>query len=79
MLEELSNMDRITQPQDEIQRLLTIMSSTITYLTTRTTFLQINADIPVTNQRNPDKFDTADVFEGLSIVLLEFCLGPTIG
>ncbi|KAH8798702.1 hypothetical protein DL96DRAFT_1509166 [Flagelloscypha sp. PMI_526] len=63
MLEELSNMDRITQLQDEIQRLLTIMSSTITYLTTRTTFLQINAEIPVTKQRNPDKFDTADVFE----------------
>ncbi|KAG1789335.1 hypothetical protein EV424DRAFT_1476371 [Suillus variegatus] len=54
MLQELSHMDRITQLQEEIQRLLTIMSSTITYLTARSTFLQI---------RNPDKYDAPELFE----------------
>ncbi|KAJ7214169.1 hypothetical protein B0H12DRAFT_1205734 [Mycena haematopus] len=35
MLRELSHMDRITQLQDEIQQLLTIISSSIAYLTSR--------------------------------------------
>lgn len=79
MLHELSHMDRITQLQDEIQRvnfsiysvqvadglqLLVIMSSSIAYLTTRSTFLQVSEQIPITKQRNPDKFDPPDVFEG---------------
>ncbi|KAA1475393.1 hypothetical protein DENSPDRAFT_932322 [Dentipellis sp. KUC8613] len=63
MLQELSNMDRITQLQDELQNLLTIMSSSIAYLTSRTNFLQVSPDIPVTKQRNPDKVDPPDVFE----------------
>lgn len=63
MLHELSHMDRITQLQDEIQRLLVIMSSSIAYLTTRSTFLQVSEQIPITKQRNPDKFDPPDVFE----------------
>ncbi|KAJ7239161.1 hypothetical protein B0H12DRAFT_1204203 [Mycena haematopus] len=62
MLRELSHMDRITQLQDEIQQLLTIMSSTIAYLTSRTNFVQVSADVPITKQRNPEKYDTAEVF-----------------
>ncbi|KAF8885595.1 hypothetical protein BD779DRAFT_663622 [Infundibulicybe gibba] len=63
MLQELSHMDRITQLQDEIQQLLTIMSRTIAYLTSRSNFLQVSLEIPVTKQRNPDRFDTPEVFE----------------
>ncbi|KAH7889020.1 hypothetical protein F5I97DRAFT_1925578 [Phlebopus sp. FC_14] len=63
MLQDLSHMDRITQLQDEIQRLLMIMSGSIAYLTTRSTFLQVSQEIPITKQRNPDKFDLPDVFE----------------
>ncbi|KAJ7610725.1 hypothetical protein DFH06DRAFT_1010281 [Mycena polygramma] len=63
MLQELSNMDRITQLQDEIQQLLTIMSSTIAYLTSRANFVQVSEDVPITKQRNPEKYDTPEVFE----------------
>ncbi|KAJ6541068.1 hypothetical protein DFH09DRAFT_1263263 [Mycena vulgaris] len=63
MLQELSHMDRITQLQDEIQQFLTIMSSTIAYLTSRANFVQVSADVPITKERNPDKYDTPEVFE----------------
>ncbi|KAJ7100861.1 hypothetical protein B0H15DRAFT_919960 [Mycena belliarum] len=63
MLQELSHMDRITQLQDEIQQLLAIMSSTIAYLTSRANFVQVSADVPITKQRNPEKYDTPEVFE----------------
>ncbi|KAK7050722.1 hypothetical protein R3P38DRAFT_2687051 [Favolaschia claudopus] len=64
MLQELSHMDRITQLQDEIQQLLTIMASTIVYLTSRANFVQLNgSEIPVTKQRNPEKYDEPEVFE----------------
>ncbi|KAF7969743.1 hypothetical protein HWV62_28507 [Athelia sp. TMB] len=63
MLQELSHMDRITQLQDEIQQLLTIMSSSIAYLTSRANFVQVSPEVPITKQRNPDKFDPPDVFE----------------
>lgn len=56
-------MDRITQLQDEIQHLLRIMSNSIAYLTSRSTFLQVSPEVPVTKQRNPEKFDPPDVFE----------------
>jgi mediator of RNA polymerase II transcription subunit 21 len=56
-------MDRITQLQDEIQQLLVIMSNTIGYLTSRSNFLQVSPDVPVTKQRNPEKFDAPDVFQ----------------
>jgi len=56
-------MDRITQLQDEIQRLLMIMSSSIGYMTSRSTFLQVSPEIPITKSRNPDKFDSPEVFE----------------
>ncbi|KAJ7606960.1 hypothetical protein DFH06DRAFT_1486679 [Mycena polygramma] len=67
MLQELSHMDRITQLQDEIQQLLTIMSSTIAYLTSRANFVQVSADVPITKQRNADKYDEPEVFEGVSL------------
>lgn len=41
-----------------------IMSNTIAYLTSRSNFVQVSPEIPVTKQRNPEKFDPADVFEG---------------
>ncbi|KAJ7645355.1 hypothetical protein B0H17DRAFT_959561 [Mycena rosella] len=67
MLQELSHMDRITQLQDEIQQLLTILSRTIAYLTSRANFVQVSADVPITKQRNPDKFDSPEVFERTAI------------
>jgi len=57
-------MDRITQLQDEIQQLLTIMSNTVAYLTSRSNFVQVSPEVPITKQRNPEKYDTPDVFEG---------------
>lgn len=82
MLHELSNMDRITQLQDEIQQvclhpstdflginampqLVTIMSNSIAYLTERSNFVQVSPGIPITKQRNPEKYDQPDVFEGM--------------
>jgi len=56
-------MDRITQLQDEIQQLLTIMSSSIAYMTSRANFLQVSPEVPVTKQRNPEKYDAPEVFE----------------
>ncbi|KAF9078286.1 hypothetical protein BDP27DRAFT_1309353 [Rhodocollybia butyracea] len=63
MLQELSHMDRITQLQDEIQQLLMIMSTSIAYLTSRSNFIQVSPDIPITKQRNPEKYDAPDIFE----------------
>ncbi|KAK7007765.1 mediator of RNA polymerase II transcription subunit 21 [Favolaschia claudopus] len=64
MLQELSHMDRITQLQDEIQQLLTIMANTVGYLTSRANFVQLTgSEIPITKQRNPEKYDEPDVFE----------------
>ncbi|KAF9646585.1 hypothetical protein BDM02DRAFT_3156496 [Thelephora ganbajun] len=63
MLQELTHMDRITQLQDEIQNLLMIMANSINYLTTRANFTQVSPQVPITKQRNPDKFDPPDVFE----------------
>ncbi len=40
------------------------MSNTIAYLTSRADFRQVSSEIPITKQRNPDKFDPTDVFEG---------------
>ncbi|KAJ3575670.1 hypothetical protein NP233_g955 [Leucocoprinus birnbaumii] len=56
-------MDRITQLQDEIQQILVIMSNTIAYLTTRSNFAQVSPEVPITKQRNPEKFDSVEVFE----------------
>ena len=45
-------------------QLLTIMSNSIAYLTSKANFMQVSPDIPITKQRNPDKVDAPDVFEG---------------
>ncbi|TDL22312.1 hypothetical protein BD410DRAFT_722957 [Rickenella mellea] len=63
MLQELSHMDRITQLQNEIEQLMTIMSSSIAYLCSRTNFQQVSDAIPITKQRNPEKVDPPEVFE----------------
>jgi len=63
MLDELTHMDRITQLQEGIEQLLTIMSSSITYLTKKSTFKQISEEIPVTRARPDDKVDSPEVFE----------------
>ncbi|KAF5376940.1 hypothetical protein D9615_007290 [Tricholomella constricta] len=63
MLQDLSHMDRITQLQDEIQQLLMIMSNSIAYLTSRSNFLQVSPEVPITKQRNAEKFDEPDVLE----------------
>ncbi|KAI0033642.1 hypothetical protein K488DRAFT_77783 [Vararia minispora EC-137] len=63
MLQELSDMDRITQLQDEIQKLLHLMANSINHLTTRVNFVALSDQIPVTKQRNPAKVDTPDEFE----------------
>jgi mediator of RNA polymerase II transcription subunit 21 len=39
------------------------MSNSITYLTTRTTFLQVSPDIPVTKSRPEEKYDPPDMFD----------------
>jgi len=41
-----------------------IMSKTIAYLTSRSNFVQVSEDVPITKQRNPEKYDPPDVFEG---------------
>lgn len=47
-----------------LEQLLTIMSSTIAYLTSKADFMQVSGDIPVTKKRNADKVDSAEAFEG---------------
>lgn len=60
---------RSPSPTDSIDRtarqLLTIMSSSIAYLTSRTNFEQVSEAIPITKQRNPEKVDAPDVFESV--------------
>jgi len=63
MLNELTHMDRITQLQEGIEQLLTIMSSSITYLCSKTSFKQVSEHIPVTRARPAEKFDPPELFE----------------
>jgi len=56
-------MDRITQLQNEIEQLLNIMSASITYLCAKTNFEQVSEAIPITKQRNAEKYDPPDVFD----------------
>jgi mediator of RNA polymerase II transcription subunit 21 len=46
------------------EQLLTIMFNSIGYLTTRSNFLQVSPEIPITKQRNPEKYNAPEVFEG---------------
>ncbi|KAK1227421.1 hypothetical protein PQX77_009568 [Marasmius sp. AFHP31] len=39
------------------------MASSIQYLTSRSNFVQVSPDIPITKQRNPEKYDTPETFE----------------
>ena len=41
------------------------MSNSIAYLTSRANFVQVSPDVPITKQRNPEKYDTPEVFEGV--------------
>ncbi len=43
------------------------MSRSIAYLTSHVNFVQVSDEIPVTKQRNPEKVDPPDVFEGRSV------------
>jgi len=62
MLEqELTEMDRITQLQDGIDQLLTIMANSVNYLVSSANFKQVNPDIPITKTR--EKAAPADEFE----------------
>jgi mediator of RNA polymerase II transcription subunit 21 len=40
------------------------MSNSIGYLTSRSNFLQVSPEIPITKQRNPEKYDPPEIFEG---------------
>ncbi|OAV90247.1 hypothetical protein PTTG_04651 [Puccinia triticina 1-1 BBBD Race 1] len=52
---ELSrNMDRITQLQDGIDNLVTIMYSTLSFLSRKADFKQLNPDIPITQAIGPE-------------------------
>jgi len=63
MLDELTHMDRITQLQEGVEQLLIIMSSSITYLTQKSTFKQISDQIPITRTRPAEKVDSVELFE----------------
>lgn len=43
---------------------LTIMSSSIAYLTSRANFLQVSPEVPITKQRKAEKYDPPEVLEG---------------
>ena len=43
------------------------MSNTIAYLTSRSNFVQVSPNVPITKQRNAEKFDSPDIFEGAHI------------
>ena len=60
----------LTRP---LVQLLTIMSSSIAYMTSRANFTQISPEVPVTKSRNPDKYDPPDAFEGQTRTLSCFC------
>ncbi|KAH7103151.1 hypothetical protein BKA62DRAFT_616539 [Auriculariales sp. MPI-PUGE-AT-0066] len=63
MLDELTHMDRITQLQDAIDSLLTIMSRSIDYLHNHTDFRQVSDHIPISKARNPEKVHKGEVLE----------------
>lgn len=51
----------LTRPRPQ---LLTIMSSSIAYLTSRSNFIQVSPEIPITKSRNADKYDEPEVLQG---------------
>ena len=52
-----------TRADTDVQ-LLTIMSSSIAYLTSRANFVQVSPEVPVTKARPPEKYDSPEVFDG---------------
>ncbi|KAM0754713.1 hypothetical protein T439DRAFT_377147 [Meredithblackwellia eburnea MCA 4105] len=58
---EQSHMDRLTQTQDAIDELVKIMYSSLSYLTRKAQFKQVNQDIPIT-QTIPNS-EPEDVFK----------------
>ena len=58
---------------------MTIMSSSIAYLTSRANFLQVSQEIPITKSRNVDKYDQPEAFEGQTRIYSRFsCLNGTV-
>ena len=55
-----------------VEQLLTMMTSSISYLTQRTDFKQVDAEVPLTKTRPKDKVDPPKVFGGWRS-LLPFC------
>ena len=49
---------------DLVEQLLTMMTSSISYLTQRTDFKQVDPDVPLTKSRPKDKVDPPKVFGG---------------
>jgi mediator of RNA polymerase II transcription subunit 21 len=45
------------------------MSSSISHLTSRSTFLQVSPEVPVTKVRRAETYDPPEVFEGAYLVL----------
>ena len=75
--DEIQNVCRLDCPplpqsiqQIIFPQLLMIMANSINYLTTRADFRQVSPHVPITKQRNIDKFDPPDVFEGMSCLPL---------
>ncbi|GAA5944221.1 Srb7p [Sporobolomyces koalae] len=58
---ELGHMDRLTQTQNSIDELVRIMSSSLSYLSRKSNFKQVNENFPIT-QSIPNA-DPDDVFE----------------
>ncbi len=44
------------------------MSNSVAYLTSKANFAQVSLEVPITKQRNPEKVDPPDVFEGKSVL-----------
>ncbi|GAA5841810.1 hypothetical protein JCM11251_004070 [Rhodosporidiobolus azoricus] len=61
MEQETSHMDRLTQTQNSIDDLVRIISSTLSYLSRKASFKQINPNFPVT-QAIPEA-ESPEVFE----------------
>jgi hypothetical protein len=66
------------QTHSESTQLLIIMSSSITYLTKKSTFRQISEHIPITRARPADKVDPPQVFESEPLHKISFQLTRTL-
>lgn len=60
-----------------VEQLLTMMTSSISYLTQRTDFKQVDAEVPLTKSRPKDKVDPPKVFRGWRS-LLPLCGMPLL-